>query len=41
MRIQHWIAAWIIVPIYAMIVCPILYAIEKYEDWKYGEVIEI
>ena len=36
-----WVAAWIIVPMYATIVCPILWAAEKYEDWRYGEVIEI
>ena len=36
-----WVVVWIVVPAYAMIVCPILWAVEKYEDWKYGEVIEI
>lgn len=36
-----WCAAWIIVPIYAMIMCPILWAAEKYEDCRYGEAVEI
>ena len=44
MNKQHiidWFAAWIIVPVYAMLVCPILWAAEKYEDWRYGPKIEI
>ena len=40
-NIIGWVAAWVVVPVYAMIMCPILFFIEKYEDYKYGEVVEI
>jgi len=39
--IIEWIAVWIIMPPYILLVCIFLYVIEKYEDWRYGEMVEI
>jgi hypothetical protein len=40
-EIIEWCAVWIIIPVYAWFICTVLWVIEIYENWRYGDKIEI